>query len=142
MVAPAVRPHHAAVLALLQAIPSFKVFDGEVAPEPDKDADQRVHPYAVLYSDPGKAWATGLCGTSDALAWTFAVICVGGDQNRALWAVDKVRAALVDVELTVAGRSVHRVRQELETAPVRRDDSIRPARFYVPLLFRADSDAA
>lgn len=144
MATASVRDLHAAVLAVLQGLDSnnFKVYDGEVIPDPKVDKDQRVHPYAVLYSDPGHPHATGLCGISDAFEWTFAVICVGGDQNRALWAVDKVRSALVDAELTVSGRSLHRVREEIRSSTVRRDDSIRPARFYVPLLFRADSDAA
>lgn len=144
MAVASVRDMHAAVLAVLRAIDptNLTVYDGEVIPEPKKDNDERVHPYAVLYSDGGRPHATGLCGTSDAHEWSFVVVCVGGDQNRCLWAVDKVRAALIDLELTVAGRSMHRVREEVEAPRVRRDDTVRPALSYVPLMFRADSDAA
>lgn len=146
MAVPSVRAHHNAVLALLQGLDpvNFKVYDGEVDPKPVDDPDHRVHPYAVLYSDPGRPWAPALCHDSTSLAWTFEVVCVGGDQNRCLWAVDKVRASLTDAELAITGRASHKVREDYmsRVRVVARDDVTRPARFEVSLLFRADSHAA
>lgn len=144
MAVPSARLLHQAVLAALKAIdPShLEVYDGEVDPSPRDDNDKRVHPYLVLYSDPGKAQRTGLCGVTNSLAWGCEVVCVGGDVNRCLAAVDKARTVL-DTELTIPGQTGQRLREEFATRvrPVGRDDTTRPARFEVSLLLAADSDA-
>lgn len=144
MAVPSARLLHQAVLTALRAIDpaNLEVFDGEVDKDPRKDNDKRTHPYLVLYSDPGSAKRTSLCGTTNSLEWGCEVVCVGGDQNRCLWAVDKARAVL-DTDLTIPGQTGQRLREEHATKlrPVGRDDTTRPARFEVSLLLAADSDA-
>lgn len=144
MAVPSARLLYAATLAELRAIDpdNLEVFDAEVDGDPRKDNDKRVHPYLVFYADAGNAKRTSLCGTTTALAWGCEVVCVGGDQNRCLWAVDKARTIL-DRELVIPGQTGQRLREEHATKlrPVGRDDTTRPARFEVSLLLAADSDA-
>lgn len=145
MAVPSARLLHGAVLAALRAIDpaNLQVYDAEVDGDPRKDNDKRVHPYLVFYSDAGNAKRMSLCATTTSLAWGCEVVCVGGDQNRCLWAVDKARLVL-DTELTIPGQTGQRLREEHATRlrPVGREDTTRPARFEVSLLLAADSDAA
>ncbi len=140
-----VRPHHAAVLAVLKAIAPgplpaafLGVHDGEVT-TPPHDANQRVHPYVVLYPGPGTPVAAALCRDYDDLWWDFQVTCVGGTPTGALWARDKVTAALTNAGLAVAGRFVIVRPDGHDPGPMRRDDDLTPPRFWVPTGWRAQS---
>ena len=150
---PSVREHHVAVLTYLRngSPAGFPVYDSTVEPytwgatshgQPTVDPDGRMHPYAVMYSEVGRSLPVALEGISTALRWGFTVICVGGDENRCLWAVDTVVRVLVDAEVSVAGRDPVLVRQEIASPSPRRDDDIKPPRLFVPVFFRADSQAA
>ena len=129
----------------------FPVYEGKVEAytwgavqhgQPTVDPDGRMHPYAVIYPEVGRSLPVTLEGISSALRWGFTVICVGGDENRCLWAVDTVVRVLVDAEITVAGRDLVLVRQEIASPSPRRDDDVKPPRLSVPVFFRADSQAA
>lgn len=134
---PETRTHKDAVHALLAAIPNLVAFDHEVDDDQlTVDADGRVEPYCVLYVGGGRRAFSNLTHVSHDLDLAFQVTCVGGDPDECLWAVDKVCAALVDTQLTVAGRLVWRIRQEFEPSSPRPDYAVRPPRFYQPLLFR------
>jgi hypothetical protein len=136
------RTHKDAVLALLDAIANLDVYDGEPTDVPT-DAGGAVNPYAALYGGAGTRFAGGLDGASVDFDWPFQVTAVGGDPNECLWAVDKVCAALLDVQPTVAGRSTWRIYQDGEPGPVRQDPpTVSPRRYYVPLLFRLGSTPA
>jgi hypothetical protein len=124
-----------AVLDLLDAAPGLNVFDGEVATDPPRDPDGRVHPYAVLYASPGAHLTTALDGLHDLIRWSFQVTAVGGDAQRCAWAVDTALTALLDQRPTVAGAVTARVGLAGDPGPARRDDDVHPPRHWTPLLF-------
>jgi hypothetical protein len=123
------------VWALLTGIPAVNHFDGEVAPEPPVDADDRVHAYTVYYPSPGRSWPRMLDAAPDSLAWSFQVTCAGGDRTRTLWCVGKVRAQLTGARLTLPDGTSVLITEATDPGPIRRDDDVKPPRFYVPLLF-------
>lgn len=104
-------PHHIALLALLKAITlpagaHLGGYDGEVPDHPTLDADGRVRPYWVLYGGNGDTSIDRrLAGYGSALLYDFGVTAVGGDNNRCLWAVDRINEALVGQRLVVGDRS-------------------------------------
>jgi hypothetical protein len=130
-----VRLLHAALLAMLAAIPGLNTYDGEVPATPPRDPDGRVHPYAVLYLSAGDRDESSLAGVQSLAQWSFQVTCVGGDPQRAAWAVDKVIAALLDQRPVMAGISAGRIRLDGDAGPLRRDDDVHPPRHWTPLLF-------
>jgi hypothetical protein len=130
---PDVRSLSDIVWALLDGIAGVNAFDGEVT-DPPLDTDGRVHAYAVYYPDPAHARSNRAGGTPNTLDWGCQVTCVGGDRTRALWCVDKVRAALTGRRVTIDGR--RGVLAEVgNPGPIRRDTDVSPVRFYVPLEF-------
>ena len=126
------REVHAQVWALLAAVAGVNTYDGEVPTNPPVDTDGRVHAYAVLYLFPGRPTALTLDATQSSLLGGFQVTCVGGDPTRALWCLDKVRAALVGAFVTVDGREHQITASEFDPGSVRRDDDVTPPRHYVP----------
>lgn len=128
------------VWALLQAVPNINHFRGRVViptRDPAKpatlaywDDDRAVHAYTVLYASAGQALTNRLGSGASGLAWTFQVTCVGGDDIRALWCVDTVRAAFTGRRLRNG-----RLRELGDPGPVRRDDDETPPRYYLPLTF-------
>jgi hypothetical protein len=123
------------VWALQQAITNVNHYRGNVASNPPLDPDGKVHAYAVLYAGAGRAFGGRMVAAPGQTDWTFQVTCVGGDDNRALWCVDKIRAALTGAPLAVSGTSAGRIRELTNPGPVRRDDDVSPPRYYLPLLF-------
>ena len=130
-----------AVLTLLRAgnTPSSRldVFDGQ--PSAVMDSDGRAHPYAACYFGPGRHDPDEytLCGDPTLRRWTFQITAAGGDETRARRAITRVRAALEDAPLTV-GDSQTRIRLEADPGYPRTDNSVTPARVYLPLLFAVD----
>jgi hypothetical protein len=98
--------------------------------EPPLDPDGRVHPYFVAYFGGGRASSLRVAGSRDKVAWSCQVSCVGGDDNRALWCVDQVRAALTGKR--VAGGCLY---ETVEPGPPQRSDNVRPPRFWTPILY-------
>lgn len=126
---------HDAVWPILDAIANVNAYDAEVPKTPPRDEDGRVHAYAVLYASPGLLFSTDLTGNQSALLGSFQVTCVGGDTTRALWCVDKVRTAMATT-VTLDGRAYPIRAREEDPGPVRRDDDVNPARFWVPVEFQ------
>lgn len=128
---------------LIDAVTNVNTYDAEIinadgSTEPPKDADGRVHAYAVYYPGPGWAHALLGCGGTDSLDWSFQVTCVGGDRTRALWCVGKIRAALAGKTITVGGQKLT-IREVGDPGPVRRDDDVTPPRHHVPILFAVNA---
>lgn len=125
------------VWGLINGITNLDSFDGE-DPTPQLDPDGRVHAYAVYYPSPGWAHAVLACGGTDSLDWTFQVTCAAGDRNRTLWCVDKIRTALSGARLSIGGQLLT-IRETTDPGPIRRDDQVKPVRFYTPLLFAVNA---
>lgn len=113
--------HAAAVLALLDAdnaFPPLVVLDGKVP-------NGTVPPYVLVYfadNDPELADSTPLTGRSDRYVVRAYCHSVGDNGQAARMVADRVRAALLDVVPTVAGRQCFPIRRE-DGQPPQRDES-------------------
>jgi hypothetical protein len=127
----------AAVLAALRAVPNLNVHDAYVT---DSDGDAMTIsaplPYVVYYPAPGRPEARSMAGPAGAETKEFQVTFVGATRQQAMWACEKVRAALDDVRLsTVTGNPV--LRRTDDQLFIRRDDTwSRPG--GGPLMYGAD----
>lgn len=116
-----IQAHANAVLALLDADdapPALVVLDGAVP-------DNVSPPYVLVYfgdSSPEGADGHSLTGTSDRFVMRIVAHCVGGNQIAARAVAQRVRAALLDVTPTVAGRQCFPIRHE-DGQPTQRDES-------------------
>lgn len=126
------------VWALIDAVANVNTYRGEILDadgqpvDPPLDPDKRSHPYAVVYFGAGQHTRGRLGGTASRLPWTFQVSCVGGDDNRALWAADQVRAALTNTH--VGGALLV---ETTDSGPMQRNDNVQPSRTVVHLMYRA-----
>lgn len=130
---PAVTPVADAVFALMQAIEDLNVYDTELPRDPTKDPDGRVHPYAVFYPGGGNAFGDRL--NKDAptdMSWTCRILFVGGDKTRALWALDKIRAALTGKRPTGGAR----LKEVLDDVTIRTETNVVPSRTSGAILYR------
>jgi hypothetical protein len=125
---------HAAVLTILDALPTVTAFDGDVPPNPPADASGRVYPYAVLWPSPGGDPTDADLVTGGALAWEGTVTVAAGDVGWCLAAIDVVRGALRDRWVLDTASPLRDVTPASRT--VTRDPDVRPPRWYVPLLYR------
>lgn len=129
---------HAALLALLEAIPNVTAYDGNVPPSPPAaDGSREVLPYVVLWGSAGtwpEAEAAALSQTSGPeLDWPVQLTVAAGRQVWVLRAAAAVRAAVLGVEL-VPGASP--LREPPGAVPVQFDDrNVTPGRFFLPLSF-------
>jgi hypothetical protein len=123
--APSVRPFADVLLQSLRAVHP-RVGDAE-AP-----ADDAV-PYAVLWP-----LSVGLGGPvvaqHDDAVLGFQLTCVGAGREQAQWLADRLRPVMLS-RLAVPGRYVSQAWLEA-SQPVRRDDDVTPALFYVVEQFR------
>ncbi|WP_422744349.1 tail completion protein gp17 [Micromonospora sp. WMMD754] len=115
-----VRAHADAVLALLAAAPGnpLRVLDGAVPKE-------TAPPYVLVYfgdEDPELPDSRALEGSSERFVLRAWVHCVGGNAAAARALGERVRAALLDVVPSIAGRSCWPIRRE-EGSPPQRDES-------------------
>lgn len=128
---------HAATLARLRAVPNLTVYDSAVPTTVPADAAGRSYPYAVLWPSAGyrpNEIADDLAGTPDeTLDWLTQVTVAAGDVTWVLQAATRVRRALAGAFLTP---QTGRLREEPGAPPVSVDPDVKPARFFVPLLFR------
>jgi hypothetical protein len=122
----------AAVIALLEAVPNLDVFDGAVKAR--MDSDGRAHPYAVLWSGPGRdnPDEERECGLGSARLWEFQVTAVGGDVARCRRAVDRTLTALLRKRLFADGGLIRLV---ADPGTEREDRDVTPTRWFVPLVF-------
>lgn len=82
-----------------------------------------VHPLAGGQLDGAIDW-----GFEDAEI-RYQINAVGATQQQAEWAADTARAALLDNDLAVAGRAVHRA--DVELGGARRDDQTQPPIWWI-----------
>ena len=126
------RLHTQAILQLLHGIDGVTVYDGKVDDNP-------TFPYTVLHPDPGTKTRSGFNAVSDQVTTRFQTTSVGETRDQAAWAHDKVDAALADVSIsTITGRNCWPISQDA-AQPVRRDDEIKPPRFYAVAQWRLAS---
>lgn len=128
---------HAPALALLRAVPTLTVYDGIVPTSPPADASGRTYPYVVLWPSAGfrpNEIADDLAGTPDeALDWLVQATVAAGNVTWCLQAATLTRRALAGAFLTP---QTGRLREEPGAPPITVDPDVKPARFFVPLLFR------
>lgn len=126
------------VLARLRAQSNLDVFDGSPddagQPEVRLDSDRRAHIYAAVYfgAPVASPFAESVCGARDLDVVSFQVTAAGGDQDRALRAAMKVRAALTGVYLTTTSGAC---REQLDQLYAQRDAAAQPARWFVPMPY-------
>lgn len=121
---PEIRPVAAAVYALLEAIPHLNVYDTELPTNPPLDPDKRVHPYAVFFPGGGHAFGDRLNDIPTDVAWTCRILIVGGDKDRALDALDWIRAALTGARPTEGAR----LKEALDEVIFRTETNVVPSR--------------
>lgn len=131
--APQVLPHVDAVQAALETA-TLTVYLGGA---PTNAGWSPPDVYVVLYPEPGEAVRESLADARADFNGVVQITCVGASAERALWAVDKVRQALVD-PLVVAGRSCWRP-EDLGGPPLQRDDDVSPPLWFVPVQYRLQS---
>lgn len=120
-----INAHADAIIALLDAdnvVPALVVFKGGIPKTLDPTPSP---PYVVVYfadTDPEAAESRSLTGRSERFVQRAYCHCVGGNESAALSVAQRVRAALLDVVPTVAGRQCFPIRRE-DSQPPRRDES-------------------
>lgn len=130
---PAVAPVADAVYTLLKAIPHLNMYDTELPSDPPKDPDGRVHPYAVFYPGGGNAFGDRLNADAPTdLSWTCRILFVGGDKDRALDALDWIRAALTGKRPTGGAR----LKEVLDDVTIRTETNVVPSRTSGAILYR------
>lgn len=130
---PAVTPVAAAVLALLEGIEHLNVYDGELPADPPLDPDGRAHPYAVFYGGGGHAFGDRLNqDTATDMQWSCRILFVGGDAQRARWALDRIRAALTGARPTGGAR----LKEVLDDVTIRTETNVVPSRTSGAILYR------
>lgn len=129
---PAISPVADATLTLLKAIPDLGVYDTEKPTDPPLDPDKRVHPYAVFFPGGGHAFGDRLNKDLPTdLSWTCRILIVGGDKTRALWALDKIRAALTGKRPTGGAR----LKEALDDVVFRTETNVTPTRTSGLLIY-------
>lgn len=118
---------------LLDAIDHLLVFRGKVGDVPLGD-DRTAVAYAVAYYGAGAPRVTRVGGRPRNLAWSCQITCAGGDDVKALWCIDQVRAALTGARVANGNRSG--LLYEIgDPGPLRVDRGVTPWRHYLPLDF-------
>lgn len=136
MSAPQVLPHRDAVRDALESA-GLAVGLAQAPPSAEIPASGI---YVVLYMAPGRSERESLADTRSDFSALFQVTCVAPDEERCLWACDRVRAALHG-PLIVAGRTVWRP-TELGGPPAERDTAVSPPLFHAPIQYEIRSTTA
>lgn len=118
---------------LLEAIDNLIVFRGRTGTL-DLAEDKTVPAYVTAYYGVGVPRLPRLGKVPRHLDWSCQLTCAGGTDEKALWAVDQVRAALTGVRVTVGARNglLHELG---DPGPLRPDKDFTPWRFFLPLDF-------
>lgn len=122
-------PHVTAVETLLQAS-GYTVYVIEVTA-----ADPLTYPYLVLHPTPGTAQVSSLAGDSPDRMWSWQVTAVGRDWTETATAVDRARAAILDVRLVVNGRAYGLISERLTDQPIREDPTSRDPAAGRPVFY-------
>ena len=111
------------------------VFVGE--PAPKTDGDGKAHPYHAIFPSPGlrDARDARLDGAHGARLWRVQIKCAGGDVARALRALERAQNVLVGACLD---DTTGLIREDGDGGPVRKDDTVSPARWFTDLLLAVE----
>jgi hypothetical protein len=123
---------HAAVWALLDALPTVTAYDADVPTAPPADSRGRVYPYTVLWPSPGGSPFESSLAGPQGLDWMCQVTVAAGDPTWCLQAVEVVRAALVGAQLAPTAGPL--VDETPRSRTIMRDPDVTPLRWFVPLL--------
>jgi hypothetical protein len=138
-----------AVEERLDAVSGLTVFmggvpdDAEIPRDDPDDPTSPAKPYAAVYIGGGQATSDRHGGirpidedTPLDLSAPFQVTAAAGTPLGALWAVDKVRAALTGVRLFNNGQTT-RLREITDPGPLRSDKAVpNDPRWYLPMQYR------
>jgi hypothetical protein len=113
--------HIDAALDLLRADAGLTVYPSAEGHVPAEPSPPYVRVYAYIERPPDDP-ANGLDGRSSAWTTRWYCHCIGANEASATAVAMRVRAALLDVRPTIAGRSCDRIVQEAANPPTR-DDS-------------------
>lgn len=119
--------------------PTVDVFRGEVTASPDILPNGRVKSYVVYYPfGPSDGPDANVGDTVTDLTYTCQITCVAGFEADCEYLVDQVAGLMNRWTPTVAGLVFGRFRPPpgYDPGPVRRDDTVKPVRFWVPLQYR------
>lgn len=107
------------------------VFVGE--PTPRYDSDGGAHAYSAIFpgAGPRALMDSDLTGQPGPREFRFQIYCGGGDMARALRAAARAQDVLVGKRLD---NTTGLIREDGDGGPVRKDDTVRPARWFLPLL--------
>jgi len=138
MALPSVRLLAAAVRTRLDGTTGLTVYETVVKGDPPRDAGGVITSYVVLHPGPGNTDRNTLDDQPGPLLWDFTLLCVGGDHDYLLGAVDTARDRLEGYQLTVAGAKVGLIKPPpgFRPPPARPDHDETPSRLWVPLLFQ------
>ncbi len=119
-----------AIFALLNAHPQLagKVYDAHVPVDPTTGKPP-VPPYVVLYAQTPHSTVNNLTGQSGATDASHQTTTIGLEADSVRVFQAYVKAALLDVVPTIAGRQAFPIRHDYSN-PVRRDDDIQPPVMY------------
>lgn len=119
---------------------SVDVFRGEVDTSPTVVPENgRVQSYIVLYPFGRAAGPDGDLGDQATdLTYTCQIQCVAGFETDCEYLVDQVDGLMNRWTPAVAGLVFGRFKPPVgyDPGPVRRDDTVKPVRFWVPLQYR------
>jgi len=118
----------AAVLALLTADTSLKVYDGLVPVNPSTGKPP-TRPYVVVYAPTGRSTVSNLTGQSGDLSASIQTTCVGDTAESCRITARRVKAALLDVRPVVVARVSYPIRHE-DSQPPRADQDVQPPVMY------------
>ncbi|MEU4410763.1 hypothetical protein AB0F88_40185 [Streptosporangium sp. NPDC023963] len=142
MTVAAARPHTTAVMGLLTA--ASVLVDRGKAPTnggwQGNPGTSTFKGYTVLYPFTGLDEPASLALFHDSFDFTFQLTCVGATQDQAAGVMDAVRAALIGVTPTVAGRIAYPIYPVPLNRPIARDDAVAPPVHYGTLQFHFKSD--
>lgn len=140
------RPLSLALVAQLETVPHLNVFLGDVPDDvpviegPDgPDSSGRVAPYAVVHGGAGEPGINpSLAPIPSDFVWRPQVTFAAGYTEDLLAALDRALPAINLWSPVIAGVRIGHLRPALGFDPgtFRRDDDIRPPRFYVPTLWQ------
>jgi hypothetical protein len=126
------------ILAVLEAINGWTVFEGEPVdpPREDDNPSSPVLPYCCLYMGAGVTRSSrhGYRAVDLSLPWQ--ITYAAGTPRGALWAFDKGRAALVGLHL-FDGAQHGVVKEDLDPGEVRKDKDVpNDIRWFLPMRYR------
>lgn len=111
------------------------VFVGE--PTPRYDGDGGAHPYLAIFpgAGPRDLIEKDIAGTPGEIQFRFQITAAGGDVARAMRAITRAQSVLVGKRLD---STTGLIREDGDGGPVRKDDTVHPARWFTPLLMVVD----